>query len=393
MKVRCIDEVSLAGRKVFIRVDFNVPLTRDGRVANDHRIRAALPTLRYAMEQGGRLIIASHLGRPKGKPVPELSLEPVGRSLEEVLARPVKLAPDCVGPEVESIVRELGDGELLLLENVRFHPEEAANEAEFGKALAAFAEVYVNEAFAVSHRAHASVVGITNYVAECAAGFLLKQELDYFHRSMENPERPLVAVLGGAKVSTKLPVLRQFASRVDRLLIGGALANTFLKSMGASQVEEGLVEEATRVMSFARERGVEVLLPVDFVVAQSLEADAAAEVVARDQVAPGWAAYDVGPETRRQFAEALKGARTIIWNGPMGAFEYAGFEAGTMAMASAVAESEALSVVGGGDTESALQAAGKAAEISYISTGGGAFLELFEGRSLPGLEALETCGT
>jgi phosphoglycerate kinase len=397
MKVRSIDEIPLSGKRVFVRVDFNVPLTQDGEVAEDHRIRAALPTLNYALEQGGRLVIASHLGRPKGKRVPELSLAPAARALEGILARPVKLAPDCIGDKVESMAEELAPGQLLMLENLRFHPEEEANEVRFAKALAAVAEVYVNDAFAVSHRAHASVAGITRHVTQCAAGFLLRQELEYFHRIMEDPERPLVAVLGGAKVSTKLPVLRQFASRVDRMIIGGALANTFLKSMGLelgeSRVEKDLLAEAREVLASAKERGVEVFLPVDFVVGQRLEAGAPTRIVSRDQVPSGWAAYDVGPQTCRQFAEALQGARTIVWNGPMGAFETAGFEAGTMAMAASIAESAALSVVGGGDTDLALHLAGKAGDVSYISTGGGAFLELFEGRILPGVEALETCGS
>jgi phosphoglycerate kinase len=396
MKVHCVDEISLVGKKVFVRVDFNVPLTGDGQVANDHRIRTALPTIRCALEQGARLILASHLGRPKGKRVPELSLGSVVPVVEEMLYQPVKLAPDCVGADVRGMVEELGPSEVLLLENLRFHKEEEANDPEFARALAAMVEVYVNEAFAVSHRAHASVAGITDYVPECAAGLLLKQELDYFHRIMETPQRPLVAVLGGAKVSTKLPVLRQFASRVDRLLIGGALANTFLKSMGidlgASAVEEDLLQEAEAVLSDARERGVEVLLPVDLVVAERLEPDAPTKTVARDQVSPGWAAYDVGPETRREFARALQEAQTIVWNGPMGAFEVAGFEAGTMEIAAAIAESKALSVVGGGDTDSALRLAGRVQDVSYISTGGGAFLELFEGRELPGVQALERCG-
>jgi phosphoglycerate kinase len=294
------------------------------------------------------------------------------------------------------MVEKLGAGELLMLENLRFHPEEEKNDPGFARALAATADVYVNDAFAVSHRAHASVDGITRCVPMCAAGFLMKQELDYFHRIMEAPERPLVAVLGGVKVSTKLPILKQFASRVDRMIIGGAMANTFLKGMGldlgASLVEEDLLKEAMEVLEAARGRGVQVHLPADFVIAERLEAGVPTRVVPRDQVPAGWIAFDVGPETRRRFAEALEGARTIVWNGPLGAFEVPGFEAGTMAMAESVAKSSAVSVVGGGDTDRAVHMAGKAEAFSYISTGGGAFLELLEGRTLPGVKALETCG-
>ena len=396
MKIRCVDEIALSGKKVFVRVDFNVPLTETGEVAEDHRIRAVLPTLRYILEQGGRAVVASHLGRPKGKPVASMSLAPAAGVLERLLGRPVGLAPDCIGPGVERIAEKLRPGEVLMLENLRFHPEEEKNDPGFARALAATADVYVNDAFAASHRAHASVDGITRYVSTCGAGFLMKQELDYFHRIMESPERPLVAVLGGVKVSTKLPILKQFASRVDRMIIGGAMANTFLKGMGldlgASLVEEGLLKEAMEVLDAARGRSVQVYLPVDFVIAERLEAGVPTRVVPRDQVPPGWLAFDVGPETRRQFAEALKGARTIVWNGPLGAFEVPGFEGGTMAMAESVARSSAVSVVGGGDTDRAVHMAGKAEEFSYISTGGGAFLELLEGRILPGVKALETCG-
>jgi phosphoglycerate kinase len=396
MKVRCVDEISLSGKKVFVRVDFNVPLTETGEVAEDHRIRAVLPTLRHILEQGGRPVLASHLGRPKGKPVASMSLAPPARVLEKLLGRPVKLAPDCVGLEVERLAERLGAGEVLMLENLRFHPEEEKNDTGFARALAALADVYVNDAFAVSHRAHSSVDGITRYVSICAAGFLMKQELDYFHRVMESPERPLVAILGGVKVSTKLPILKQFASRVDRMIIGGAMANTFLKGMGlelgASLVEEDLLKEAMEVLEAARGRGVQVYLPADFVIAQRLEAGVPTRVVPRDQVPPGWIAFDVGPQTRQQFAEALEGARTIVWNGPLGAFEVPGFEGGTMAMAASVAKSSAVSVVGGGDTDRAVHMAGQAEEFSYISTGGGAFLELLEGRILPGVKALETCG-
>jgi phosphoglycerate kinase len=292
-------------------------------------------------------------------------------------------------------VEKLGAGEVLMLENLRFHPEEEKNDPGFARALAATADVYVNDAFAASHRAHASVDGITRHVSICAAGFLMKQELDYFHRIMEAPERPLVAVLGGVKVSTKLPILKQFASRVDRMIIGGAMANTFLKGMGldlgASLVEEDLLKEAMEVLDAARGRGVQVYLPADFVIAERLEAGVPRRVVPRDQVPAGWIAFDVGPETRRRFAEALEGARTIVWNGPLGAFEVPGFEGGTMAMAESVARSSAVSVVGGGDTDRAVHMAGKADAFSYISTGGGAFLELLEGRTLPGVKALETC--
>ena len=394
--VHYIDEIELSGKKVFMRLDLNCPLTESGEVADDTRIRAVLPTIRYAMERGARLILCSHLGRPKGKRVPELSLAPVARRLSEHLRQEVALAPDVVGPEVEKAVEGLKPGGVLLLENVRFHPGETSNDPELAKALGALAEVFVNDAFAACHRAHASVVGIAEHVPVCAGGFLLRDELTYFARAMEHPVRPLVAILGGAKVSSKLGAVRHVLERVDKIILGGAMANTFLRALGyglgASMVEEELVDEAGAVLEEARARGVPFYLPVDAVVAEELTEDSPVLTVPVQEVPDGWKIFDIGPATVRLYREALQDAKTVVWNGPMGAFEKARFSRGTYALAEAVGSLHALTIVGGGDTDRAVHEAGQEPEVTYMSTGGGAFLMLLEGKELPGVAALEACG-
>jgi phosphoglycerate kinase len=393
MEFKSIDEIPLQGKKIFLRVDFNVPLGADGKVTDDTRIRAALPTLKHALGQNARVILASHLGRPKGKPEPQYSLKPVAARLGELLRREVKLAPDCIGPEVEKTVAEMKPGDVLLLENLRFHKEEEKNDPSFCQALARLADVYVNDAFAVSHRAHASVEGITKFFREKAAGFLMKEELTYLNKVMVNPARPLAAVIGGAKVSGKLEVLKNLTPRVNTLLIGGGMAFTFLKAngleVGRSLVEDELLTTAKEILEIGRQSGVQVLLPVDCVAAEKFEAAAVNKVVGVKEIPKDWMGLDIGPATARQFAEALRGAKTIIWNGPMGVFEMAPFSKGTMEVARAVAGSGAVSVVGGGDTDLAVHRSGQAEKISYISTAGGAFLELLEGKALPGVEALK----
>ncbi len=387
-----IHDIKLAGKRVLVRVDFNVPMDEQGVITDDNRIQMVLPTLRHVLGEQGKLIICSHMGRPGGKKVDKFSLKPLADYLAGLLTRPVAFAPDCIGPETEKMVAAMADGDCLLLENLRFYGEETANDPIFSEKLARLADVYINDAFAASHRAHASVVGVVDLIAEKAAGLLLQTEMDYFHKSMDEPIRPLVALVGGAKVSSKIGALQNMLKKVDRMIIGGAMANTFLKSMGvevgASKVEDDLLETASQFLQAAREKGVDVFLPVDFVVADSFSDTATTKNVPIQDVPKGWMALDIGPATTLLFKEALADARTIVWNGPMGAFEIDAFARGTMALCQAVASAHALSITGGGDSNAAVKKAGEVGNISYMSTGGGAFLELMEGKSLPGITAL-----
>ncbi len=394
--IRFIDELDLKARRVIMRVDFNVPLDAECRITDDNRIQAAMPTIRHALENGSRLLICSHLGRPKGKRVEKYSLAPVAARLGEILGFEVPLAPDCIGPETAGMAARVQEGRALMLENLRYHAGETANDPEFASALAGLADVYVNDAFAVSHRAHASVVGVPAVMKECGGGFLMKSEITYFNRAMREPARPMIAILGGAKVSSKLGAIENILPRVDVLIIGGAMANTFLVargiSVGRSLVESELVDVAARLMDDAAERGVKLLLPSDAVVAAEMTEGAATETVDIHSVPEDRMILDIGPATVKAYSEALEGAGTIVWNGPMGAFEIKPFSSGTMELAHAVGRSSALSIIGGGDTDLAIHMAGEKDNVSYMSTGGGAFLSLLEGKTLPGFEALEKCG-
>ena len=383
-----IRDLDLQNKRVFIRVDFNVPLAAGGQeITSDKRIKASLPTIKYALEQGAGIVLGSHLGRPKGKPNPEMSMKPVAKRLEELLGKPVKMAPDCVGPDVEAM--KPAPGEILLLENLRYHAEEEKNDAEFAKKLAALCDggLYVNDAFGSAHRAHGSTEGITHFVKQAAAGLLMDKELEYLGKATTNPERPCVAILGGAKVSDKIEVIQNLMKVVDRLLIGGAMAYTFLKAKneptGKSLVEDDKVELAKQLLASA---GDKLVLPVDHVVAAEFKAGAANEVVVT--IPDGKMALDIGPKTVAIFSGIVAGAKTVIWNGPMGVFEMPPFDTGTVALAKAVAASSAISVVGGGDSEKAIKSAGVSDQISHISTGGGASLEFLSGLTLPGVAAL-----
>src|SRR5690242_3605586 len=381
-----IRDLDLKGKRLFIRVDFNVPLAPGGQeITSDKRIKASLPTIQYALDHGAAVILASHLGRPKGKPNPEMSLKPVAVRLEKLLGRPIKIALDCIGPEVEAM--KPAPGEVLLLENLRFHPEEEKNDPGFSKKLAGLCDLYVNDAFGSAHRAHASTVGMIAFVPKAAAGLLMEQELKYLTMVTTNPARPSIAILGGAKVSDKIEVISNLSKIVDKLLIGGAMAYTFLKSQGQptgkSLVEDDKLDLARDLLSRI---GAKIMLPVDHVVVSELKEGAPNEVV--DTVPAGKMGVDIGPKTVEQFSKVIAGAKTVIWNGPMGVFEKPPFDKGTVAIAKGVAQSGALSVVGGGDSEKAVKSAGVADKISHISTGGGASLEFLAGIELPGVAAL-----
>ena len=386
MNKMTVRDVDVRGRRVLVRVDFNVPIA-EGRVTDDTRIRATLPTLQYLLDQGAALIVMSHLGRPR-KPDPAFSLKPVAERLSELLGRPVQMAPDCVGPEVEAMATALQPGQVLMLENLRFHPEEEKNDPEFARQLARLGDLCVNDAFGAAHRAHASVEAIARFIP-VVAGFLMEKEIRYLSQALTNPGRPFVAILGGAKISDKIGVIESLLARADRVLIGGGMANTFLKAqgyeVGDSLVEEEALETARQLLARGGDR---LWLPVDVVIAAAFALDAQARVVPIDQVPAGWRILDIGPQTVTRYAEEIRRAAFIVWNGPMGVFEFPRFAEGTFAIARAIADSGATSIVGGGDSVAAVHAAGVADRITHISTGGGASLEFLEGRTLPGIAVL-----
>jgi phosphoglycerate kinase len=393
MAIKFIDEIDVRGKRVFVRADFNVPLDEKQNITNDNRIRATLPTLKYVLDNGGAVIAASHLGRPKGKPVPEMSLKPVAARLGELLGVPVKFADDCISDAAIEQGKALKPGEVLLLENLRYYAQEEKNDAAFAARLGAAAEVFISDAFAVSHRAHASVEAITRVVPVCAAGFLMKKEIQAFESAMSNPRRPLAAVVGGAKVSGKLEVLENLIQKVDMILIGGGMMFTFLKAqgkeVGKSLVEEDLIDTAASILRKAADKGVQLLLPSDCVIAAEFKGGIPTRTVSVDAIPADQMGLDIGPATVAAFSKALERAGTIVWNGPMGVFEIEEYSKGTFAIADAIAKSKAMSVVGGGDSVSALKKSGNQDKVGFVSTAGGAFMEMMEGKVLPGIAALD----
>lgn len=390
-----LDDLDVRGKRVFMRVDFNVPLNDEMQITDDSRITAALPSIRKVIEEGGRLILASHLGRPKGKPMQEFSLLPVAKHLGELLERDIPLMPDSIGPEVVMFVERMKDGDVVLLENTRFHEGETKNDPEYAQALARLADVYVNDAFGTAHRAHASTEGIARIVQPAAAGYLMAKEIEYLGNAVANPERPFIAVLGGAKISGKIDVIQNLLDKVDTILIGGAMTFTFDKveglAVGGSLVEEERLEMAGELLKQFEGARAEVVLPVDYVAADKFAADAETRVVKRGEVPEGWSGLDIGPETAKLFAERIRGAKTVVWNGPMGVFEMETFATGTKAVAEALVaatEAGAVTIIGGGDSAAAIKQMGLADGVSHVSTGGGASLEFLEGKELPGLAIL-----
>ena len=392
MAKRSIRDVDLKGKVVFMRVDFNVPLNDQGEITDDTRIRASLPSIQLALDRGAKLVLASHLGRPKGKVNPKMCLQPAAVRLATLLNKPVSFATDCVGPEADKNVAELKEGSVVLLENLRFHKEEEANDPEFAKQLAGKAEVYINDAFGSAHRAHASTEGITHHIPVKAAGLLMDKELEYLGKALGNPQHPYVAIVGGAKVSDKIKFLQNLMGFADTILIGGAMAYTFLKArgveVGLSRVEADKIDLAKELLEQASQKKVNFRLPQDHVVAEKLDASAQAETVDSVAIPADRMGLDIGPKTRAEYADAIKQAKMIIWNGPMGVFEIDQFAQGTMEVARAVAESEAVSIIGGGDSVAAVHKAGIEDNVTHISTGGGASLEFLSGLKLPGVEAL-----
>lgn len=386
-----IEELNIKGKRVFIRADFNVPLDDNLSITDDRRIRSTLPTIDYAIDEGAKIIIGSHLGRPKGKVDPRFSLAPVAKRLQRLLGKEVTFAHDCIGPQVESLVSKMKEGDVVLLENLRFHPGEEKNDPEFSKSLAKLADFYVNDAFGAAHRAHASTAGIAKLLPS-AAGFLMRKEIEYLKGTIQNPVRPLVAVLGGAKVSGKIGVLENLVDKVDKVIVGGGMAYTFIRAMGYevgdSLVEDDMLDFAEKIRNKLIKNNVKFYLPVDSVIAQTIEAGAETKLVTTQEIPKGWRALDIGPASAKLFSEAIQDAKTIIWNGPMGVFEMDAFSRGTFAVARAVADAYALTIVGGGDTDLAVHRAGVSDAISFISTGGGASLQLLEGKELPGIAAL-----
>jgi phosphoglycerate kinase len=391
MPIHKVDQIDLKGKRVFIRVDFNVPQDENYHITDDTRILLSLPTIRFVSEAGGKVILASHLGRPKGKKDPKFSLAPVAEKLSQLVGKKVALATDCIGEEVQKQIGGMKEGDLLLLENLRFHPEEEKNEEAFSKALASLCEVYVNDAFGTAHRAHASTEGMTRYVKTTAAGFLMMKEVESLEKALLNPQKPYVAIIGGAKVSDKIGVIQNLLDKVTTLLIGGGMAYTFLKAegfqIGKSLIEEEQIGFSLNLLEKAKGK-IKFLLPSDHIAAERMDVQAKRAIVKNDKIPPGWVCLDIGPETVKTFSEEIQSAQTIVWNGPMGVFEMEPFSQGTFAIAKAVAKSSAFSIVGGGDSVAAVNQAGVSNSISHISTGGGASLEFLEGKKLPGIEAL-----
>ena len=388
-----IADLDLAGKRVLVRVDFNVPLNDRLEVTDDTRIRAALPTIRYALDKGAKVLLVSHLGRPKGQVVSAMSLTPAAKRLSALLGQPVVMAPDCIGAAAEAAAATLSAGQVLMLENCRFHAGDEKNDEAMSRALAALCDVFVNDAFGAAHRAHASTVGVTKFVPVSAAGFLMAKELEYLGRAMTNPNRPFVAILGGAKVSDKIGVVKNLLTKVDVLLVGGGMAYTFLKAqgmeIGGSLLEADKLDVAREVLAAARAKGVTFALPTDHVIAQKVAADAETRTAESTAIPPGWMGLDIGPKARQAFATAIRAAKTVVWNGPMGVFEMEPFAKGTMQVARALAENAgATTIVGGGDSVAAVKKAGVEEKITHISTGGGASLEFLEGKELPGVAAL-----
>lgn len=387
---KTVEDLDVVGKKVLVRCDFNVPLS-DGKITSDKRIVASLPTIKYLIKNGAKVILCSHLGRPKGEFKPEFSLAPVAARLSELLGQEVKMAKDVVGESAQSLAASLKDGEVMLLENVRFHKEETKNDPEFSKKLASLADLYVNDAFGSAHRAHSSTTGVADYLPS-ACGYLIQKEIEFMGNALANPKRPLVAILGGAKVSDKIGVITNLLDKCDTIIIGGGMAYTFMKALGyeigTSLLEADRVDDAKAMMETAKAKGVKFIIPVDNKVGREYDPNTEAMVISSDNIPEGWMGLDIGPKTQALFADAIKGSGTVIWNGPMGVSEWENFAAGTIAVAKAVAESGAISIIGGGDSAAAVQKLGFADKMSHISTGGGASLEFLEGKELPGIAAL-----
>ncbi len=387
-----IEDLDLANKRVLIRVDYNVPLDEKQQITDDTRIQASLPTIQYALSKNAKVILMSHLGRPKGKKNPEFSLAPVAKHLSAVLKQDVLFAQDCIGPDVEKQVNQLKPRQILLLENLRFYAQEEEGEEVFSQALAKLGDVYINDAFGTSHRPHASIVGVTKYIKDSASGYLLQKEIEYLGKAIDNPERPFVAILGGAKVSDKIGVLKNLIHKADAIIIGGAMAYTFLAAKGiatgSSKIEKDKLDLASAVLAEVKAKNKEFLLPVDHVIAQSFKEDAGFQVTSNDSIPEGWMGLDIGPKSIQKFSQVIAKAKTVIWNGPMGVFEWQSFAKGTQAVAQAVANSKAISIVGGGDSVAAINQCGLNEKITHVSTGGGASLEMLEGIVLPGIEAL-----
>ncbi len=391
MNKKTVRDIDVAGKKVLVRVDFNVPLDKKtGEITDDTRIKAALPTIKYLVEHKAKVVLCSHLGRPKGV-TPELTLKPVAQRLGKLLGQPVQIAGDCVGPRAEGATLALKDGEVLLLENLRFHDEEEKNDPAFAKSLASLAEVYVNDAFGTAHRAHASTAGVAKYLP-AVAGLLMQKELEYLGKALAEPKRPFIMIVGGAKVSDKITMLENILPKVDALVIGGGMANTFLKAQGCdvgkSKVENEQLDFARGLVAKAKERGVHLLLPIDAVAAERFEAASPNQTVPVDKVPKDWQMLDIGPQTVMRFSEEIKKAHTVVWNGPLGVFEFPAFARGTQAIASLLARLDATTIIGGGDTAAAVEQQGLAGKMTHVSTGGGAALEFLEGKTLPGVAAL-----